>query len=88
MGEQIVLEGVAVDELRGGDRIRLGDEAVVEVTIPRTGCKRFERIQGFAPAHAAGRLGVMAVVVRGGRIAVGSPAASERAAARTERAAV
>jgi MOSC domain-containing protein YiiM len=71
MGEQLVLAGVPVETLTIGARLRLGTDAVVEVGIPRTGCGRFERIQGRSKSAVAGRLGVMAKVIVGGAIAVG-----------------
>ena len=39
--------------------------------IPRTGCARFEMIQGKPRNDAKGRLGVLATVVSGGEVAVG-----------------
>jgi MOSC domain-containing protein YiiM len=71
LGEQIVLAGVDVDRLSAGARLRLGETAIVEVVLPRTGCERFEAIQGRPKESVAGRLGVMARVVRGGTIRVG-----------------
>jgi MOSC domain-containing protein YiiM len=70
LGEQIVVSGIARDALPPGARLRLGP-AVVEVTIPRTGCGRFETIQGKSKKLTVGRLGVMAKVVTGGEVAVG-----------------
>ncbi len=77
MGEQIVVDGIGVDSLPAGARIRLGESAVVEVTIARTGCDRFEHIQGKLKKLVRGRLGVMARVVTGGPIAVGDAVALE-----------
>jgi MOSC domain-containing protein YiiM len=74
MGEQIVLSGLPVDALQPGDRLRLGRSAVVEVVEPRTGCGRFEAIQGKLRDSVAGRLGVMAQVIEGGLLRVGDPA--------------
>lgn len=73
MGEQIVVQGLDLGELAEGDRLQIGDHACVEVINHRTGCQRFERIQGKSPQLAAGRMGVMAKVVTGGTIAVGNP---------------
>jgi MOSC domain-containing protein YiiM len=70
LGEQIVISGIPADALVPGARVRLGS-AVIEVTIPRTGCARFETIQGKTKQAAAGRLGVLARVIAGGEIAVG-----------------
>ena len=70
MGEQIVLAGVDPASLVEGRRLRIG-EAVIEVGEPRTGCARFEMIQGKPRGDATGRLGVLARVVSGGEVAVG-----------------
>ena len=70
MGEQIVVSGLDLMALPIGGRFRLGG-AVVEVTLPRTGCDRFEMIQGKPKGSVAGRLGVLARVVSGGAVAVG-----------------
>jgi MOSC domain-containing protein YiiM len=71
MGEQIVIAGLGLAILSESTRLRLG-EAVVEIGIPRTGCARFEQIQGKSRRDADGRLGFMAAVVAGGTVAVGS----------------
>jgi MOSC domain-containing protein YiiM len=71
MGEQIVVAGIDIDGLAAGARLCLGPTAVVEVVLPRTGCGRFEKIQGKPKATVKGRLGIMARVVRGGPIRVG-----------------
>jgi MOSC domain-containing protein YiiM len=75
MGEQIVVSGIAVDQLAAGIRLRLGQEVVIEVLKPRTGCDRLRHIQGCMPAEVAGRLGVMARVLVGGTIQVGDAVA-------------
>jgi MOSC domain-containing protein YiiM len=74
MGEQIVVRGVDVDRLEHGDCVRLGETAVLEVDKARTGCDRFERIQGQKKSVVAGRLGQMMRVIADGSIRVGDPA--------------
>ena len=71
MGEQIVLEGIDVDRLPAGTRLRFGREAVIEVVKPRTGCARLEQIQRITIKAIAGRLGVMCRVERAGTVRVG-----------------
>jgi molybdopterin adenylyltransferase len=71
MGEQIVIQGIDVGKLAEGAQLQIGDQACLEVISHRTGCQRFETIQGKSPQLAAGRMGVMAKVVTGGRIVVG-----------------
>ena len=71
LGEQLVIAGLDPASLAAGTRLRLGKQAVIEVTTPRTGCDRFEHIQGTSKESMDGRLGVMAKVVIGGEIRVG-----------------
>ncbi len=73
MGEQLVIQGLDVEKLAEGDRLQVGDHACVEVVNHRTGCQRFEYIQGKSPQLATGRMGVMAKVVTGGLIDIGDP---------------
>lgn len=73
MGEQITVSGIDMNSLKPGDRIQLGDSAVVEVSKPRTGCAKFKAVQGFEPSAAVNRLGMMATVIEGGSIAQGDP---------------
>ena len=70
MGEQIVVAGVDPAALVEGARLKLG-AAVIEVVELRTGCARFEMIQGKSRHEAKGRLGVIARVVTGGELTVG-----------------
>ena len=70
MGEQIVVAGLDPAALAEGTRLKIGS-AVILVGIPRTGCDRFERIQGKSRQSAKGRLGCLATVAAGGEVAVG-----------------
>ncbi|QJW97542.1 MOSC domain-containing protein [Frigoriglobus tundricola] len=70
LGEQIVVAGLDPAALAPGTRVRL-NSAVIEVVEPRTGCARFEAIQGKPRGDVVGRLGVIARVVSGGEVAVG-----------------
>ncbi len=73
MGEQLVIGGLddPLETMAAGTRLQLGAQAVVELVEPRTGCERFESIQGHSPTLLAGRLGMMARVVQDGSIARG-----------------
>jgi MOSC domain-containing protein YiiM len=73
MGEQVVVSGIALERLTPRAQLRVGEEAVIEVVKPRTGCDRLRSVQGCTPAQVAGRLGVMARVVSGGTVRVGDP---------------
>jgi len=73
MGEQIVLSGLDFAALAAGARLQLGQMATIEFIQNRTGCERFEHIQGQPRAVVAGRVVFMARVVAGGRVRVGDP---------------
>ena len=68
-GEQLIVSGIDVLSLKTGDRLRIGSEAVVEMTKPRTGCSRLEGAQGRP--IACGPIGMLATVIESGDIAVG-----------------
>lgn len=72
MGEQIIIEGIIIDHLQAGDQLQIGSSAIVEIIKARTGCNRFHRIQGLHPSKAAGRMGMMAKVVKSGVIQINS----------------
>lgn len=71
LGEQIAVRGLDVNTLAAGTQLQFGDNAVIEIIKPRTGCDRFEAIQGKPRTDAANRLGMMARVVTGGQVRVG-----------------
>ena len=86
MGENVTTRGIDLLGLPTGSRLRLGDDAVVEVTGLRNPCIQLEKLQtGLMAAvldrDAEGRLvrkaGVMAVVVAGGDVRPGDPIAVE-----------
>ncbi len=73
MGEQIAVRGLDINALPVGSRVQFGDHAVIEVVKPRTGCDRFEAIQGRSRMEVQDRLGVMARVIADGEVRVGDP---------------
>ena len=86
MGENVTTRGVDLLGLPTGTRLRLGDEAVVEITGLRSPCIQLEKLQtGLMAAvldrDAEGNLvrkaGVMSVVVAGGEVRPGDPIAVE-----------
>lgn len=70
-GEQIIVKGLPLETLQPGDRLRVGGEALLEITKPRTGCIRLEAAQGQSNAAFNGQVGMMARVVDGGVVRVG-----------------
>lgn len=86
MGENVTTTGVDLLGLPAGARLRLGDEAVIEVTGLRNPCAQLDEIQpGLMQAtldrDADGELvrkaGVMGVVLRGGEVRAGDAIAVE-----------
>ncbi len=86
MGENVTTRGVDLLDLPVGTRLRLGPDAVVEVTGLRHPCKQLETIQpGLMAAvldrDAGGGLvrkaGIMAVVAAGGEVRPGDAIAVE-----------
>lgn len=71
LGEQMVISGLDVRTLDAGDRLQLGESAVLEIVKPRTGCDWFEEIQGRSKQETVNRLGVLARVLVSGVVNVG-----------------
>ena len=86
LGENVTTQGLDLLALPTGTRLRLGAEAIVEVTGLRNPCSQIERWQPGLLAQvlgrdAAGRLvrkaGIMAVVLTGGPVRRGDAIAVE-----------
>jgi MOSC domain-containing protein YiiM len=86
MGENVTTRGVDLLGAPTGTRLRLGDEAVVELTGLRNPCAQLDRFQqGLLEAvldrdddgHVVRKAGVMAVVITGGDVRPGDPVAVE-----------
>ncbi len=82
MGENVTTSGIDLLGLPTGTRLRLGGDAVVEVTGLRNPCIQLEKIQTGLMAAVLDRdtdgklvrkAGVMAVVVAGGDVRPGDP---------------
>lgn len=71
LGEQLVIEGVDVMRLPIGTQIQLGESAVIELTMVRTGCEWLEMIHGQSKNDTINRLGMLAKVMQSGTIRVG-----------------
>lgn len=70
-GEQIVIQGIAVEALQPGDHLQLGAEAEIEITQPRSGCRKLQAVQGMGTEAAWDQVGVLARVITGGTIRIG-----------------
>ena len=80
LGENITTSGVALLGLPAGTRLRLGGQALIELTGLRNPCSQIERFQPGLFAQVIGRdaqdlpvrkSGVMAIVIEGGDIVAG-----------------
>lgn len=80
LGENVTTRGLDLLSLPAGTRLRLGGEAVVEITGLRNPCVQLDRFQqGLTAAvldrdgegHLVRKSGVMAVVVAGGEVRPG-----------------
>jgi MOSC domain-containing protein YiiM len=91
MGENVTTSGIDLLGLPAGARLRLGDEAVVEITGLRSPCRQLDEIQPGLMAATLDRdedgnlvrkAGVMGVVIRGGEVRAGAAIAVELPARR------
>ena len=71
-GEQLILAGLDFDSLRPGDQLLFDNLACIEITKPRTGCARLDLAQGQPTAEEVGFIGLLARVITGGMIRIGS----------------
>ncbi|PZF82229.1 MOSC domain-containing protein [Jiangella anatolica] len=90
MGENVTTRGVDLLGLPTGTRLRLGPDAVVEVTGLRNPCYQIDDFQQGVLKEVVGRdadgqivrrAGVMAIVLTGGEVRPGDPIAVELPAA-------
>ena len=82
MGENVTTEGIDLLGLPTGARLRLGDEAVVEITGLRNPCAQLDKIRpGLMKAtldkdeqgNVIRKAGIMGVVITGGEVRTGDP---------------
>jgi MOSC domain-containing protein YiiM len=57
--------------LKKGDRLRVGEDAELEITMVRAPCKNLSQFDERFPEALIGRSGWMASVVRGGKVKAG-----------------
>lgn len=73
LGENLVIQGVRLDQRPAGTRLRIGERVIVETTKPREPCTNLTPIDARMPEAVIGRVGMMARVIQGGEIRVGQP---------------
>ena len=82
MGENVTTSGIDLLALPAGTRLRLGDEAVVDVTGLRNPCRQLDGLQSGLMAATLDRdgdgnlirkAGIMGIVISGGIVRRGDP---------------
>ena len=68
--ENITTEGINVNGLEPGDRLRIG-EAVLQIAMPCTPCSLMDKIRPGLRKEIRGRRGMLCRVLRGGMIRPG-----------------
>jgi MOSC domain-containing protein YiiM len=78
--ENITVEGADVQSWPIGQRVRVGEDALFEITMVCDPCERMDQLRSGLRALLEDRRGMLAHVVEGGEIAVGDEIALEGAA--------
>ena len=81
--ENVTTEGIRLAELQAGDRLRMGHQAVLEVTIPCEPCDQLEAIRTGLRDEMQGRRGILCRVIEGGLIRRGDAIEGAAVAAAT-----
>jgi MOSC domain-containing protein YiiM len=68
--ENITTEGLAVNSLKSGERLRLG-ESLLEVSMVCTPCDQMERLRPGLRREIRGRRGMLCRVLEGGTVRAG-----------------
>lgn len=69
--ENITATGIDIHSLNEGDRVSLGDDAVVEITGHCAPCARMDEIRDGLRVALEGQRGMLATVISGGTVNVG-----------------
>ena len=71
--ENLTVEGADVQQWPVGQRVRVGDEAVFEITMVCDPCARMDALREGLRAEIDGKRGMLARIVESGEVAVGDP---------------
>jgi MOSC domain-containing protein YiiM len=69
--ENLLVEGTDVQQWPIGQRVKVGDEAVFEITMVCDPCARMDALREGLRAELEGKRGMLAHVVESGEVAVG-----------------
>ena len=79
--ENITTSGIDMHTIEAGQRVSLGDSAVVEITGFCTPCARMDEIRDGLRVELEEQRGMLATVIQGGSISVGDAVRAQEAAA-------
>jgi len=71
--ENITVEGDDVEQWPIGQRVRVGDDAVFEITMVCDPCHRMDELRDGLRRELEGKRGMLARIVESGEVAVGDP---------------
>src|SRR3954468_101127 len=71
--ENLTVEGTDVEQWPVGQRVRVGDEAVFEITMVCDPCQRMDELREGLRAELQNKRGMLARIVESGDVAVGDP---------------
>ena len=71
--ENLTVEGADVQQWPIGQRVKVGDEAVFEITMVCDPCHRMDELRDGLRAELDGKRGMLAKIVESGEVAVGDP---------------
>jgi MOSC domain-containing protein YiiM len=71
--ENLTVEGADVQEWPIGQQLKVGDDAVFEITMVCDPCARMDALREGLRAELEGKRGMLARVVEPGEVAVGDP---------------
>jgi MOSC domain-containing protein YiiM len=71
--ENLLVKGTDVQQWPIGQRVKVGDEALFEITMVCDPCARMDALRDGLRAELEGKRGMLARVVESGEVAVGDP---------------
>jgi MOSC domain-containing protein YiiM len=71
--ENLTVEGVDVQQWPIGQQVKIGDEAVFEITMICDPCHRMDELRDGLREELEGKRGMLARIVESGEVAVGDP---------------
>ena len=73
VGENFTTTGIDLQQLAKGDRLKVGDECVIEITDVRVPCSNLKKWDADLPEVIVGFSGWVAKVTQGGTVRPGDP---------------